>query len=189
MLDSGDFYEVDYRMLCKGGQYIWIHDIGKRVQAEDGRPVALSVCYDISDQVRLHQEMEQAAVELQGKNRELKELANNIPGGVVKCIFGGDLRTIYLSEGFCRMLGYSAQEIALGGSFYDFLWEEDRTRVQSELERAAEDICAKGSSPFFGVPSPHQRGLPHLGAGDQAGHFGGRSTVWVQCADGYHRPP
>ena len=146
MLDSGDFYEVDYRMLCKGGQYIWIHDIGKRVQAEDGRPVALSVCYDISDQVRLHQEMEQAAVELQGKNRELKELANNIPGGVVKCIFGGDLRTIYLSEGFCRMLGYSAQEIALGGSFYDFLWEEDRTRVQSELERAAEDICAKGSS-------------------------------------------
>ena len=87
------------------------------------------------------------------------------------------------------MLGYSAQEVAYGREFpMIFCGREDpHPGVQSELERAAEDICAKGAA-FLWVPSP-RKGAPIWVQGDQAGHFGGRVTVWVQCADGYHRPP
>lgn len=145
-LRTGDFYEVEYRMLCKSGQYIWVHDIGKRIVAEDGRDAVISVCYDISDQVQLREEMEKAARELQVKNRELRELADNIPGGVVKCVFGGRRRTIYLSEGFCKMLGYPPGQIPLGGSFYDFVWEEDCLQVQKQLDCAAKSLRKQGGS-------------------------------------------
>ncbi|MDD3795931.1 MAG: ATP-binding protein [Lachnospiraceae bacterium] len=47
-LGAGDSYQVEYRMRKKDGTYIWVHDEGRQVIAEDGRDAILSVCYDIT---------------------------------------------------------------------------------------------------------------------------------------------
>ena len=36
-LSAGNEYVVEYRMKKKDGSYIWVHDMGRRVMAEDGR--------------------------------------------------------------------------------------------------------------------------------------------------------
>lgn len=54
-LEKSDEYVVEYRMRKKDGSYIWVHDIGRVITAEDGRPAIVSVCIDISDQKRLQQ--------------------------------------------------------------------------------------------------------------------------------------
>ena len=50
-------YAVDYRMRKKDGQYIWVHDIGKQTVAENGKPVIISVCYDITEQIQQAQQL------------------------------------------------------------------------------------------------------------------------------------
>ena len=42
-------YEIEYRMRRKNGTYLWMHDIGKKIVAEDGRDAIISVCYDITE--------------------------------------------------------------------------------------------------------------------------------------------
>ena len=50
-LAEGDQYEIEYRMLCRDKSSIWVHDIGRRTVALDGRPAVISVLTDISEQV------------------------------------------------------------------------------------------------------------------------------------------
>lgn len=49
----GDQYEIQYRMKKKDGSYMWVHDIGRRTLAADGRVAIISVLTDISRQVHL----------------------------------------------------------------------------------------------------------------------------------------
>lgn len=52
-LAEGDEYTVEYRMKKKDNSYIFVHDVGRRVEAEDGRPAIISVCMDITDEKQL----------------------------------------------------------------------------------------------------------------------------------------
>ncbi len=54
-LETGDEYTVEYRMKKQDGSYIWVHDLGRRLRAEDGRPAISSVCYDITAQIQAQQ--------------------------------------------------------------------------------------------------------------------------------------
>ena len=63
-------------MKKKDGSYIWVHDMGRRVMAEDGRPAIISVCMDITAQKRAQ--------------AEVLNLYNNIPGAVFRCRFDAD---------------------------------------------------------------------------------------------------
>lgn len=36
-LEAAGEYMVEYRMKKKDGSFIWVHDVGKRMTAEDGR--------------------------------------------------------------------------------------------------------------------------------------------------------
>lgn len=50
---TGDQYEIEYRMRRKDGGYFWVHDIGRRTVAADGRDAIISVLIDISRQVQV----------------------------------------------------------------------------------------------------------------------------------------
>ena len=41
---------VEYRMKKQNGSYIWVHDLGRRITAENGMPAIISVCLDITAQ-------------------------------------------------------------------------------------------------------------------------------------------
>lgn len=49
-LGQADGYVVEYRMKKKDGSYIWVHDMGRKVIAEDGRLAINSVCIDITEE-------------------------------------------------------------------------------------------------------------------------------------------
>lgn len=51
-LELGDQYEVEYRMLKKNGDYLYVHDIGRKTVSKDGRVAIISVIVDISTRVR-----------------------------------------------------------------------------------------------------------------------------------------
>lgn len=62
ILAPGDQYEIEYRMKKKDGGYLWVHDIGRRTVAADGRDAIISVLIDISQQVYDRVCLEQEAV-------------------------------------------------------------------------------------------------------------------------------
>ncbi|WP_455616772.1 response regulator [Eisenbergiella sp.] len=98
---QGD-YVVEYRMKKKDGSYIWVHDVGKKVMAEDGRPAIASVCTDITTQRRAQE--------------EILHLYNNIPGAVFRCRFDPDFTVIDANDGLFEFLGYTREEFAAMGS-------------------------------------------------------------------------
>lgn len=44
-------YEVEYRVIGKGGRIIWVNDIGKKIVTDDGREAMISIMTDITDRV------------------------------------------------------------------------------------------------------------------------------------------
>ena len=46
---NGNEYEVEYRIVGKGGKLTWVNDIGKKIVTEDGREAMISIMTDISD--------------------------------------------------------------------------------------------------------------------------------------------
>lgn len=62
ILAPSDQYEIRYRMKKKDGSYIWVHDIGRRTVAADGRDAVISVLIDVSQQVRTQTSLEHEAL-------------------------------------------------------------------------------------------------------------------------------
>ena len=103
---TGDEYVVEYRYRKKDGTYLWVHDAGKIVVAENGKTATTSICYDITAQKKLQQQ-------LQETSHEMQTIMDNIPGGVVKIgLKDGKIVPIYVSTGWCKMLGDSPENIA-----------------------------------------------------------------------------
>lgn len=44
-------YEVEYRVIGKGGRIIWVNDIGKKIVTDDGREAMISIMTDITERV------------------------------------------------------------------------------------------------------------------------------------------
>lgn len=60
-LARGDQYEVQYRMKRRDGTDMWVHDIGRKTIADNGREAIISVLVDISEQVSAKKDLEKAA--------------------------------------------------------------------------------------------------------------------------------
>ncbi len=121
-LDVKDEYAVEYRMKKKSGAYIWVHDLGRRVIAEDGRPAIISVCIDFTAQ-KLAQE-------------EVLHLYNNIPGAVFRCRFDDDFSIIDANDGLFEFLGYSRGEFAAMGNRMSSVIYPDDLKVMASKIRA-----------------------------------------------------
>lgn len=60
-LAKGDQYEVQYRMKRQDGSDMWVHDIGRKTIADNGREAIISVLVDISEQVTVKKDLQKAA--------------------------------------------------------------------------------------------------------------------------------
>ena len=119
-MEDSDEYVVEYRMKKKDGSYIWVHDVGRRVTAEDGRPAIASVCIDITAQ-RQAQE-------------EVMHLYNNIPGAVFRCRFDDGFSILSANDGLFDFLGYTRGEFAaMGNKMSSVIYPEDFAVMASKL--------------------------------------------------------
>lgn len=100
-LESRGEYQVDYRMKKKTGSYIWVHDIGRKTEAEDGRFAIVSVCYDITKEKEL--------------NILLDGLVNNACWGMALYRVEPDFKMtlMFASSGVAPIFGRNDQEYAL----------------------------------------------------------------------------
>lgn len=119
-LAHGDEYVVEYRMHKKDGSYLWMHSVGRKIIAENGKPAVISVCIDITEQ-RLAQQ-------------EVFNLYNNIPGAVFRCRPDAIWTVIQANDGLFEFLGYTRQEFsAMGGGMAAVTFAEDLPEIKKTL--------------------------------------------------------
>lgn len=117
--DHGE-YVVEYRMKKKDGTYIWVHDLGRPVTAEDGRQAIASVCIDITAQRQAQD--------------EVLHLYNNIPGAVFRCRFDADFSIISANDGLFDFLGYTRAEFeAMGNKMSAVIYPDDLKIMAEKL--------------------------------------------------------
>jgi len=115
MGETGE-YTVEYRMRKKNGDYIWVHDIGRSVTAENGKPVIISVCVDIT---ALHTAQE-----------DRREMLNTIPGAVLRCRYAEGLEVMDTSDVLYSITGYTSEKFAqMGNRLSALLLPEDAEKV------------------------------------------------------------
>ncbi|QNM07041.1 response regulator [Qiania dongpingensis] len=142
-LAGADEYIVEYRMKKKDGSFIWVHDLGRKIIAEDGRPAIVSVCIDISDQRKIRD--------------ELLHLYNNIPGAVFRCRYDDDFSVVDANDGLFEFLGYSREEFAaMGSRMSAVIHPEDLSGMAERIRRQLREgntvhsevrvICKDGST-------------------------------------------
>ena len=121
---SGE-YTVEYRMRKKDGSYIWVHDVGKAVEAEDGQWAVHTVSIDITEQKKARE--------------ELLNLYNNIPGAVFRCRFDRDFTVIDANDSLFDFLGYSRSEFAaMGNKMSSVIYPDDLEIMAGHLEAQLE---------------------------------------------------
>ena len=113
-------YNIEYRMRKRDGSYIWVHDVGRKITAEDGRPAIVSVCIDISAQKKMRD--------------ELLHLYNNIPGAVFRCRFDKGFSVIDANDGLFEFIGYTREEFAdMGNQMSAVIHPDDYAVMHDKL--------------------------------------------------------
>ena len=131
---------VDNQKLC------WLRTMIIPITDEDGTvKKILFAVFDITD---IHR-----------KSEKISEIYAQIPGGVHRCYLDKPIHVEYFSDGLCRMLGYTREEIdRIIGPEQDYsllLYKEDRPAFEAFVERLSihggtetceyRMICADGS--------------------------------------------
>ncbi|WP_346904950.1 PAS domain-containing protein, partial [Faecalicatena contorta] len=113
-------YVVEYRMKRKDGSYIWVHDIGRQMKDESGRPAITSVCIDITAQKKAQD--------------EVMHIYNNVPGAVFRCRYDTCFSIIDANDGFFEFLNYTRKEFeAMGNRFFSVIHPEDVDALRGKL--------------------------------------------------------
>jgi diguanylate cyclase (GGDEF)-like protein/PAS domain S-box-containing protein len=119
----------ELRLIKKNGHHIWAAYRVRLCTKGGGADCFCGIAEDITLTRRsLRQQREQA--------EELKALTENVPGGVL-CSRGDKFMTLSLiSDGFCRITGYTRAEIqsSFGNRFLNMIYPKDREAVKKQLE-------------------------------------------------------
>ena len=118
---AGDgFRAAELKLIKKDGHHIWIR-YRMRYAEKDGAGYFWGVVDDIT-LARRSQRIQREQKE------ELEALTANIPGGVLRYRADESLSLDFVSEGFCRITGYSEEEIAerFGNRFIEMVCPQDR---------------------------------------------------------------
>jgi len=140
-LQSGERYEVEYRLRRADGVYRWHHGSAVPQIGADGRIVRwFGTCTDIEHQIRSAQILEstvedrtRALLEAQGR---LREIIDNQPECVK--LLDGQGRLLEMNAAGLRMIEADALEPVLGHSVYNLVTVEHRDAFRALTEQ----VCA-----------------------------------------------
>lgn len=117
-------YTVEYQIRKKDGSYIWVHDIGKQMVAENGKAAITSVCYDITKEKEL---MEQLAL-----------YRASSYGGVFTVKMDKDFTLVYGNDIYYQIHEYTKEgmEQIIGNACIQYIHPDDRKHIAEVLEQA-----------------------------------------------------
>lgn len=105
-------FECEFRLRHRHGHWVWIHGSGRLLKASDesGGRVMTGIQLDVSERIK-HYELQRDA---QKQQKLLQEAINSTEDGIVITRAewpAGGPRIVFASEGFCRLTGYSREEL------------------------------------------------------------------------------
>jgi diguanylate cyclase (GGDEF)-like protein/PAS domain S-box-containing protein len=129
--DTGEPFNLEFRMIAKDGRVVWLRESGTLGQDEDGQGEVLhGVLFDITELKRIEGD-------LRGAEKRYRTLVEQIPAVtyIVERAVGGPEAPIYTSPQIEKMLGYTPKEWLDGRLWRERLHPEDRERVLAADER------------------------------------------------------
>ena len=134
-LDTGDPYQIEYRLRHRSGHYRWVLGRAQPVRDETGQIVRwYGTCTDIDEQVKAREALansrdllEEAVRE---RTKELAELYQKTP--VILHSIDGEGHLTSVSDRWLAFMGYDSREEVLGRSFADFITPESLDRHRTE---------------------------------------------------------
>ncbi|MEL7002452.1 MAG: PAS domain-containing protein, partial [Bacteroidota bacterium] len=144
-----DYYEKEYRLKTKSGDWKWILTRGRVVErdAKGWSKRAIGTHIDIDNRKR-------AEIALSENERMLSTLMSNLPGMVYRCVNDRNWTMVFTSEGAKKLTGYSPEDIVSGKVMYnDLIVPSDRERIWQEVQDAIDN-----NKPFtisYRIDTPH----------------------------------
>lgn len=127
-----DYYEKEYRLRTKSGDWKWILTRGRVVERDENgwSTRAIGTHIDI-DKRKL------AELALGENERMLTTLMSNLPGMVYRCKNDRDWTMLFVSEGSTKLTGYTPDELVSGKVVYnDLIIPSDSQRIWREIQEA-----------------------------------------------------
>lgn len=142
-------YDVEYRVVRPDGTVRWIHDQGRLVSDEAGRPVRVT---GIAEDITERKSADRALRESEERFRQIAESINHV-FWVVE--LEPQEHVAYVSPAFDAIWGRPAAELLANGRLWlDCIHEEDRTAVQHAFERWLTDPASHGYDVEFRIVRP-----------------------------------
>jgi diguanylate cyclase (GGDEF)-like protein/PAS domain S-box-containing protein len=127
---TGEPFEIEYRMIARDGRVVWVRDEATLVPDEHGNPSYwLGVQSDITDR-KLAEEA------LKKSEERFRTLTQNSSDVVTLLTATGTMH--YISPSVERILGYGAEEI-VGDNVFDYVHPDDLGRVEMAFAEGLKD--------------------------------------------------
>jgi PAS domain S-box-containing protein len=142
-LNSGELYEIEYRLRRHDGRYCWFLCRALPVRDQDGRIIRwFGTCTDIDDFKRI-----EAA--LRETHDRLQTVLSSITDGLA--VLDKDWRYSYVSEQAARIIGMRSEQL-LGGRVWDLFPRAEGTKFHEGYHRAVETGQSVEFEEFYPEP-------------------------------------
>jgi PAS domain S-box-containing protein len=128
-------YDVDYRLMCKDGEYRWFRARGAAIRDADGRATRMAGgITDITERIESRHRLIEARKEAEAANEQLNtffQLSLDL-----LCIAGSDGYFKRINPAYTETLGYCEEEL-LADPFLDFVHPDDQEATIGAMEQLA----------------------------------------------------
>src|SRR4051812_9416381 len=158
-LQSGERYEIEYRLRRFDGAYRWHHGSAVPIRDDAGRPQRwFGTCTDIENEVRSAQILEQLVEERTEALREtqgrLREILDNAPECVKLLDDKGQL--LEMNASGLRMIEAESIEALVGKSVYGLVGEGHRDAFRALTERVCQGGRGRLEFELVGLKGTHR---------------------------------
>ena len=125
-------FDLDYRLVKKDGNTVWVHEAGRGVYDKDGNVLFIDgIITDISDKKR-------AEDRLRETRTLVKNLTSNLVGAVSRSLYDEHFTTKYYSEKIFDITGYSAEDFIDNKKvkFAEIIYHEDLEPVRERIRES-----------------------------------------------------
>tara|TARA_R110000782_G_scaffold80846_4_gene159938 strand:- start:159789 stop:165440 length:5652 start_codon:yes stop_codon:yes gene_type:complete len=133
------FYDVDFRLKHKNGNYIWVNDRGRVIKwMPDGKPLLMTGTHtDITDRKEVEKRLKLSEQRFKALIQEGSDLVT---------IVSSEGEYYYISPNYKQILGYTEKDL-IGNNAFNFFHPEDIELLQKEFSQLSKDRRVK-SSPY-----------------------------------------
>ena len=128
-------YDVEYRLMCKDGEYRWFRARGAAIRDADGRATRMAGgITDITERIESRHRLIEARKEAEAANEQLSaffQLSLDL-----LCIAGSDGYFKRINPAYRETLGYCEEEL-LADPFLDFVHPDDQEATIGAMEQLA----------------------------------------------------